>query len=107
MRWKNEVRETMNETLKKRIAALERRTSDAGKLDAIKACLTGLFGEFGGGDTPEQRSLENFVPQISEEVIKNAGVIGKQFIMRFGLEKCEDGFYREKRRKPTEDKTGT
>lgn len=107
MRWKNEVRETMNETLKKRIAALERRTSDAGKLDAIKACLTGLFGEFGGGDVPE-----DFIPEIDEKTIKAAGRAGEQFIAIFGLERCEDGFYRErklieKRRKPTEDKTDT
>jgi hypothetical protein len=83
----------MNETLKKRIAALERRTSDAGKLDAIKACLTGLFGEYGGGDTPE-----DFVAQISEETIKAAGKIGEVFIALFGLVKCEDGYYRERRK---------
>jgi len=90
----NRKGQVMNESIRKRLTALEQRTNDANKIGAIKACFTGLFGEYGGGDVPE-----GFVAQISEETIKNAGKIGEEFIALFDLERCEDGFYRERQRK--------
>ncbi len=84
----------MNESIRKRIAELEKRINNKEMGKWVKACFDGMFGEYGGGDVPE-----GFVAQISEETIKNAGKIGEEFIALFDLELCEDGYYRERHRK--------
>lgn len=72
----------MNEGLRKRIANLEERTENAGKAEAMRKCYDEFFDD----------------GQIAEATIKAAGQFGKQFTILFGLEKCEDGYYRPRRK---------